>query len=90
MKFAAKDAEDFVKAIGAQQGVMYEPVSVKLLTDERATREGILDELDWLRREMTNYDVAMVFFSGHGVQGEDKRYRFTPMISTRPRSNARR
>ena len=78
LKFADKDAQDFVKAAEAQKGGLYQDVIVKLLRNNDARKDSILDELDWLRRMVTNNDVAMVYLSGHGVQGGDKRYRFTP------------
>ena len=76
LKFAAKDAQDFVTAAEAQQGGLYERVIVRRLLNKEARSQAILDELDWLRREVTNNDVAMVYFSGHGIQGEEKEYRF--------------
>jgi uncharacterized caspase-like protein len=78
LKFADKDAQDFVDAAKAQKGGLYQDVIVKLLRNSDARKDSILDELDWLRRMVTNNDVAMVYLSGHGVQGGDKRYRFTP------------
>jgi WD40 repeat protein len=78
LQFSDKDAEDFVKEAKAQEGGLYEHVVVQLLRNTEARREAILDGLDWVRREMTSNDVAMVFFAGHGVQGADKRYRFEP------------
>jgi len=78
LKFSDKDAEDFVNAAKAQEGGLYQRVVTKLLPNDKARREDVLDGLDWLKREVTNNDVAMVYLSGHGVQGADKRYRFTP------------
>ena len=67
LAFAAKDASDFAAALGRQKGGLYRDVVVKLLTDERDTKEEVLDGLDWIRKETTSKDVAMVLFAGHGV-----------------------
>ena len=83
MKFAAKDAADFVALAKAQAGGLYEKVipypQHESLRDGDATREAILDGLDWIMRAVTNTnDVAMVFLSGHGITTPDQHYRFLP------------
>ena len=40
-------------------------VETKLLLDDKATKEGILAGLDWLKA-MTPDDTAVVFYAGHG------------------------
>jgi hypothetical protein len=80
--FAAKDADDFVALAKAQAGGLYEkvifPPGRESLRDADATREAILDGLDWIMRALTNTnDVAMVFLSGHGTT-LDQHYRFLP------------
>jgi hypothetical protein len=80
---AGKDADDFVAFAKAQAGGLYEKVVIHLpggsLRDSAATRDAILDELDWIRSAVTNSNnVAMVFLSGHGVMTPDQHYRFLP------------
>ena len=41
-----------------------------MVIDNDATRRGILARLAWLKREMTQHDVGVVFFSGHGAKDE--------------------
>ena len=67
LQFSGKDARDFERAVKAQQGGLYREVETVLLTDKQATKDGILDGLDWIERQTTSKDVAMVFFSGHGI-----------------------
>jgi len=76
LRFAAKDAADFVALARRQEGGLYEKVITHLptgsLRDERATKDAILDELDWIKRAVTNTnDVALIFLSGHGVTTPD-------------------
>lgn len=83
LKFAAKDAADFVALAKAQQGGLYEKVIAYSprgsLQDRDATREAVLDGLDWISRSVTNTnDVAMIFLAGHGVMTPDQHYRFLP------------
>ncbi len=78
LKLADKDAGDFVKAMMAQKDLLYRDVVVKLLTNEKATKDDVLDGLDWIRQETTSNDVAMVFFAGHGVNDQNNYYYFCP------------
>jgi WD40 repeat protein len=80
---AGKDADDFVAFVRTQVGGLYENVVTHpargSLRDSEATRDAVLDELDWIRRAVTNSNnVAMVFLSGHGVMTPDQHYRFLP------------
>jgi len=78
LKFAAKDARDFVEEMKKQNGSLYRDVAVRLLIDEQATRDTIVDGLEWIQRETTSKDVAMVFLSGHGVNDNTGVYYFVP------------
>lgn len=83
LQFAAKDADDFAALAKAQQGGLYEKVIMHpphgSLRDAEATRDAVLDELDWIMHAVTNTgDVAMVFLSGHGITTPDQHYRFLP------------
>jgi len=78
LQFASKDAKDFVEAMKLQKGKLYQDVVVKLLTDEEATKDDILDGLEWLQREVTSKDVAMVFIAGHGVNDSTGVYYYLP------------
>jgi uncharacterized caspase-like protein len=81
LRYADKDARDFVTAMLAQRGLLYRDVVIyqdKALTNEEATKVEILDGLDWIRKETTSNDVAMVFFAGHGVNDQSNYYFFCP------------
>jgi WD40 repeat protein len=76
---AAKDAKDFAATMQKQQGGLYREVTTKVLTDEKATKDDILDGLDWLQRQTTSKDVAMIFLSGHGVNDQNGIYYYLPV-----------
>jgi WD40 repeat protein len=78
LRFAAKDATDFAQALRGQKGRLYRDVELRVLTDNRATKDEILDGLDWIRQQVTSKDFAMVFLAGHGVNDPDGRYYFLP------------
>jgi len=50
-----------------QEGGLYRQVDVRLLTDQQAIKDNIRDGLEWVQRQTTGRDVAMVFFAGRGV-----------------------
>lgn len=76
--FAAKDAIDFTEALKIQNGQLYKDVKIKILTNDQATRSEILDGLDWLQRQTTSHDVAMLFMAGHGVNDNAGVFYFVP------------
>lgn len=78
LRYAAKDARDFVAAMQAQQGLLYRAVEVRLLTDAEAGRDNILDGLEWLQREVGAKDVGMFFLAGHGVNDPTGVYYYLP------------
>jgi hypothetical protein len=79
LRFAAKDAQDFVSVVKKQKGSLYRDVVAKLLTDEMATRDEVLDGLEWIRREVTQRDVGMVFLAGHGFNDADGVFYYLPV-----------
>ena len=78
LQFASKDASDFANVFKLQDKQLYRKVEVKLLTDENAKRDDILDGLEWIRREMTSRDVGVVFMAGHGINDSDGVYYYLP------------
>ncbi|WP_089727260.1 caspase family protein [Candidatus Thiosymbion oneisti] len=85
LKFAGKDAQDFLTAIEPQKKRgLYREVRTRLLDDTQATRTAVLDGLDWLERQTTSRDVAILFLAGHGVR-EEGHYRFLPHDTDRGR-----
>ena len=76
---AAKDAKDFVESLLNQKGGLYRDVVVKVLTDEKATRDEIIDGFDWISKETTSKDVAIVFLAGHGINDSGGVYYYLPV-----------
>lgn len=79
LNFASKDALDFVEAMKRQKDKLYRDVMARVILDEKATKDEILDGLEWLQRETTSKDVAMVFLAGHGINDQAGIYYFLPV-----------
>ncbi len=67
LNYPAKDARDFADAMKAQKGKLYKDVVMKVHTDDAATRDNIMDDLEWIQRQATQQDMVIVFFAGHGI-----------------------
>lgn len=67
LKFASKDATDFAHLLTTRAG--FKPDHVHLVTDSKATRQRILDELadKWLPSVVKEEDAVLVFISSHGT-----------------------
>jgi WD40 repeat protein len=78
LQYPAKDARDFAQAMLAQKGGLYRDVEAKILTDAGATRDEVVDGLDWLQRQVTARDVGMLFLAGHGVNDPSGIYYYLP------------
>jgi hypothetical protein len=78
---AAKDALDFGSVWTEQKGQLYSGVETRVLTDGQATKGNILDGLEWLQRQVTQHDVAVLFFAGHGINDPSGVFYFLPVDS---------
>jgi WD40 repeat protein len=78
LTFAAKDAMDFASLIRAQKGGLYKDVVVRTLINADATKDKILEGLEWIQKETTSRDVAMIFLAGHGINDNTGAFFFMP------------
>jgi hypothetical protein len=77
LRYAAKDANDLLaayKAIEQRQGPTSK-VHVLSLTDEKATKAGIIGAKQWLAQSKVN-DLVVVFAAGHGMTDDKSDYYF--------------
>lgn len=73
---AAKDATDFRATLAKLGGKRYRAVTTRLVVDAEATRQAVLQHLEWLATEATSDDVVIVFLAGHGAHDDEGRYHF--------------
>jgi len=85
LSYSAKDAADFAAAMIAQKGGLYRDVTVRSLADSEATKDAVLDGLEWIQKQTTSRDVAMVFLSGHGITDPNGYYYYLPYNFDRER-----
>ena len=78
LRYAAKDARDLSSALGRQKEGIYREVSARVLVDAEASKDNILDGLDWIQKETTSKDVAIMYFSGHGINDAAQNYYYLP------------
>jgi hypothetical protein len=76
--YPAKDARDFATTMRKQKGRLYREVEVKVLVDAAATKEAIIEGLEWLEKQDTAKDVAVLFLAGHGLNDPAGNYFFLP------------
>ncbi len=79
LNFADKDAHLLATTLQQVSGSLFRNVQLRLLTNAQATRRDMLQGLSWLRREMTQQDVAVFFFSGHGAKDETGNFYLVPV-----------
>ena len=79
LNLAAKDALDFGAVWNDQHGRLYSGVELKTLTDAQASKGNILDGLEWLQRQTTAKDIAVLFFAGHGINDTTGVFYFLPV-----------
>jgi len=67
LNYAKNDADAFVKAIQSGASGIFDKVVVSLLFDARATRAGIMAEIDKLKAQVRQEDVFIFYYAGHGA-----------------------
>jgi Caspase domain len=55
------------KALSKNSATLYRRMESKLVLDQHATRQGILEGLAWIKRKMTPRDVAIIYMESHGI-----------------------
>ncbi len=66
LDLAEKDARDFNHHMVRQAGKLYGKAVPRLLINEQAGRENVLEGLRWLRESVGEKDAGVVFMAGHG------------------------
>ncbi len=74
LKFPAKDAKDFVDIIGKQAKALFEETEIRLLANEQATRQNVVNGLKWLREKVGPDDMGVLFLAGHGFMLRNSYY----------------
>jgi WD40 repeat protein len=78
LKYAADDAEAVAKSFAEKSSTLFHKVETKVVINSDASRRGILEGLDWLKQQMTQRDVGIMFYAGHGVKSNDGTFYLFP------------
>jgi len=78
LDYAHKDAEGIASVLDRQAGKLYRKIHKRVLIDDKATQNDILDGLDWILKESTQKDLSVIFVAGHGLKDEGGNYYFLP------------
>jgi len=79
IQFGARDAEGLAQALEGQKGGLYADVQTKIVDFPTSddilskvigppTRDNVFKGLYWLKKVMTDNDLAVIFLSGHGYR----------------------
>jgi uncharacterized caspase-like protein len=79
LNYAHKDAIVLEKTLKDRSRGVFKNVETRLLTDKSASRKQILDGMDWLQKKMTDKDVGILFFAGHGSRDPLGQFHFIPV-----------
>ena len=82
LNFARADAESFGNLVKDRSGELYKNVELHTLYDKEATREKILSKLEELSLKVSQEDVLIFYYAGHGSMVDNKFY-FIPTESSR-------
>jgi WD40 repeat protein len=77
LEFAAKDASAITQVFSKQKR-LFRTIKHKQLLNRDATKDNILDALDWIEQESTQRDLSVIFLAGHGVNNSKGSYYFLP------------
>lgn len=69
LRFAARDAADFSARLAARAASLFgrERIRVRVLTDGRASRDGILQTVAQMAKEIGPEDTFVLFAASHGI-----------------------
>ena len=71
LNYAVADAETFVRVVQRSAERLFSTVEVTQLTDQQATRAGILDAFDRLAARIRPNDTFLFYVASHGVRSQD-------------------
>ncbi|MGE0378328.1 MAG: caspase family protein [Planctomycetaceae bacterium] len=65
--YADKDAQRLCEVLADHGQKVFREIKTRPLTNSGANKKAILEGLKWLKDEMTDNDIAVVLYSGHGA-----------------------
>ncbi len=78
LDFADDDARNLAKTLQERSFDLFHTIDTRLVVDKDATQKGILGGLVWLKQQMTQHDIGVLFYSGHGAKDETGNFYLLP------------
>lgn len=66
LQYPDKDATEFAEMFRRHASNLYEEAQIRVVTNEKATRQAVLEGLRWIRDNVGPDDMGIVFLAGHG------------------------
>ncbi|HEY9045555.1 MAG TPA: caspase family protein [Ohtaekwangia sp.] len=82
LNYAKPDAESFSKIVDEKSANLFKNIELHTLYDNDATRQQILKTMDELSSKISQEDVFIFYYAGHGSMVDDKFY-FIPTDNLR-------
>src|SRR5262249_4339612 len=76
LQFPTKDVDDLIAAMQLQEGILYQRVHVKRMTNEDVTTSTVRQCRAEFVRQARPEDTVIIFVAGHGMRTEDGEYYF--------------
>jgi hypothetical protein len=78
LNYATADATSFKEIIEKGGTGLYNKTNIVFIGDERATKEGIVSELEKIKLLASPKDVFIFYYAGHGVVNQAKEFYLVP------------
>jgi len=82
LNYAHSDAQNFVKRFNYSSNPLYKQIKSHHLLNEQAQQQTVLEKLKQLTSEVSENDVLMIFFAGHGFKDSDEQDKETYYLAT--------
>jgi Caspase domain len=78
LNYATADATSFKETIESGGKGLYNKTNIVFIGDEKATKEGIVSELEKIKLLASPKDVFIFYYAGHGVVNQNKEFYLVP------------
>jgi uncharacterized caspase-like protein len=78
LNYATADATSFKEIIEKGGTGLYNKTNIVFIGDEKATKEGIVSELEKIKLSASPKDVFIFYYAGHGVVNQNKDFYLVP------------
>jgi WD40 repeat protein len=74
LTYADDDAKAISRLFWAQKGKLYQNITRQEFYDQNATKQNIIQAIEWLKKKATQHDVVILFIAAHGHNKQGQYY----------------